>query len=156
MTGLVDLFPREVSVTRATALPVSADAAWAAVGALNSRVPAGDMVERIDLEGAGEGAVRTYHLAGGAGTVVERIEHYDDAARRYIYRILDAGPLPFLRYLGMASVSPSGGGRCYLAWHAMADSVDGNAEALAAMLEANIAQALNAFSQHLVGGDGGA
>lgn len=156
MTVLPDLFPRQVSVTRAVALPVSADAAWAAVGALDSRIPAGDMVDRIDLQGAGEGAIRTYHLAGGAGEVFERIEHYDDSARCYVYRIVDAGPLPFLRYLGMASVSPSGDAGCHLAWHAMADSVDGNREALAAMLEANIAQALNAFSQYLVGGDGGA
>ena len=153
MTLAADLFPRDASVRRSVLVPVSADAAWAAVGQLDSMVPAGDLIERVELDGSGEGAIRTYHLAIG-GSVVERIEHYDGAERLYVYRILDAGPLPMRRYLGMAAVTPEGPGQSRIAWHAMADSLDGETAALTAMLEGSIAQALGAFAAHLAAGNG--
>lgn len=153
MMQVTDLFPREASVRQCVVVPVSAEAAWNAIGQLDSMVPAGDLVERVELDGTGEGAIRTYHLVIG-GTVVERIEHYDPAERLYVYRILNAGPLPMRRYLGMAQVLPEASGHCRIAWHAMADSLDGETAALTAMLEGSVAQALGAFAAHLAGGDG--
>lgn len=149
-----DVFPRQVAVRRSVTVPVPAGVAWRAVGQLDSLVPGGDMIERVELNGEGEGAIRTYHLAIG-GTVVERIERYDPAERIYVYRILDFGPLPMRRYLGMAAVAPASVDQSRISWHAMADSVDGDTAALAAMLEGSIGQALGAFAAHLARDDAG-
>ncbi|HUE78755.1 MAG TPA: SRPBCC family protein [Sphingomicrobium sp.] len=143
-----DLFPRQVTVQRIITVATPADAAWAVVGQLDSKVLEGDLVERVEIDGSGEGAIRTYHLAGG-GRVIERIERYNNADRLYIYRILDVGPLPMVRYLGLAQVTPAGPNRCHIGWHVMADPIDGDTAVLTAMLEATVGQALQAFANHL-------
>lgn len=148
MLTLADLLPRQVHCQQARRLEVEADALWAVVGDLASPVPGGGMIERVELDGTGAGAIRTFHLPGGA-RIVERIEDYDPAQRRYAYRILDAGPLPVANYLGKAEVAPAGAGAAILSWSAMADPVGGNAEALRAMLEANLETALRSIAAHL-------
>jgi hypothetical protein len=147
MLSLADLLPRRVHCQQALWLDVDADALWAVVGDLGSLVPAGGMVERIELEGAGAGAVRTFHLPGGP-RIVERIEDHDPALRRYVYRILDSGPLPIANYLGVAQVAPAGPGAAILSWSAMADPVRGDAEALRAMLQANLETAVRSIAAH--------
>lgn len=149
-----DTFPRQVTVQRSVTVAVAADTAWAVVGQLDSMVPEGGFVERVEVDGAGAGAVRTYHLVGG-GQVIERIERYDPADRLYIYRIIDVGPLPMARYLGMAHVTPAGPDRCHIGWTVMADSLDGDGAALTAMLEGTVGQALQAFASHLTADDAG-
>ena len=91
MVSLGDLFPRQVNCQRAVQLSVSADEAWAVVGDIGANVIGAGMIERVEVTGSGTGAVRVFHLPGGA-TVSERIEEYDPKNRYYIYRIVDSGP----------------------------------------------------------------
>ena len=147
MVALADMFPREVVCTRTARLPVPAATAWVVVGDLANEVVGSGMIDRVDVVGEGEGALRTFHLPGGA-RVIERIEEYDSEAFRYVYRIIDAGPLPMARYLGLAALSAAGDVGCLLSWSAMADPVDGDAASLTAMLDANVTHAVNAIARH--------
>lgn len=124
-----------------------ADAVWAVVGDLASLVPGGGMVARIDVDGEGAGALRTFHLPGGA-TIVERIESHDPAARLYSYRILDSGPLPFADYVGTAEVVPDGPDHCILAWSADAAPAGVDHATLRTVVEANLNGALQAVAAH--------
>jgi hypothetical protein len=128
-------------------ISASADAVWAVVGDLTSLVPGGGAVERIDVDGSGAGAIRTFHLPGGA-TVVERIERHDPANRLYTYRILDSGPLPCADYLGAAEVIADGADHCMLAWSADAAPVGVDRATLRAIVEANLNAALQAVAAH--------
>ncbi|WP_162806526.1 SRPBCC family protein [Sphingosinicella terrae] len=150
MPALADLFPRQVSCRRAVRLAVPAVVAWAVVGDIASLVPGGGMIERVDLEGEGAGAVRTFHLPGGA-RIVERIEEHDPVLRRYVYRIVDGGPLDCVDYLGLAQVTPAGTQACILSWAAMANPVAADADSLRKMLEANLDHALQAVADHVAG-----
>lgn len=125
----------------------TADAVWTVVGDLASLVPGGGMVERIDVDGQGAGAIRTFHLPGGA-TVVERIESHDPGARQYSYRILDSGPLPFADYVGAAEVTVDGPDHCILEWSADAAPAGVDAAVLRGMVEANLKGALQAVAAH--------
>lgn len=148
MMGLADLFPREVSCHRAIRVPIDAESVWAVVGDIGSPIPGGGVIEGLEIKGAGVGAIRTAHLSGGA-RIVERIEEYDPVLRRYVYRIIDGGPLDCTHYLGLAQVLPAGPGACILSWSAMAQPVGGDAATLRAMLEANLDRALDALANHL-------
>ncbi len=128
-------------------IAATADAVWAVVGDLASLIPGGGMVERIDVAGEGAGAIRTFHLPGGA-TVVERIESHDPAARLYSYRILDSGPLPFADYIGAAEVTADGSDHCMLAWSADAAPAGVDPATLRAIVEANLSGALQAVAAH--------
>ena len=147
MLTAADFLPRAVNCHRALRLAVDADAAWALVGDIGSPVPGGGMIERVEVEGSGAGAIRTFVLAGGA-CIVERIEDYDPVLRRYVYRVLDPGPMDFAHYLGVAQVVPAGVG-CILSWTAIAQPVSGDAGALAVIVEANLDRALAAIADHL-------
>lgn len=125
----------------------SADAVWAVVGDLASLVPGGGMVERVEVEGKRVGAVRTFHLPGGA-RVVERIESHDPSLRRYTYRIIDSGPLPLTDYLGTAAVAAEGPTTCLLTWSADFASASEDGGALRALVEANLSRALQAVAAH--------
>jgi hypothetical protein len=128
-------------------IAASADAVWAVVGDLASLVPGGGMVERIDVEGEGAGAIRTFHLPGGA-TVVERIESHDPARRCYSYRILDSGPLPFADYVGAAEVNADGPHACLLSWSATVAPAGVDVGTLRTMVEANLNGALRMVAAH--------
>src|SRR5688500_3505191 len=103
MTGfsLGDQLPREVVCRGSRRISASAEQVWAVIGDLESPVIGGAMIERIEVRGTGEGALRRLVLPGGAA-VEEVIEEYDPAQRRYTYRVLDCGPTPMSRYLGVA------------------------------------------------------
>lgn len=148
MPSLADLFPRQVQCRRAIRLDVPADAAWAVVGDIGSLVPGGGMIARVEVEGAGAGAIRTFHLPGGA-RIVERIEEHDPLLRRYVYRIVDGGPLDCVDYLGLAQVVPAGTQACILSWAAMANPVTADAGSLRTMLDANLGHAVQAVADHL-------
>lgn len=128
-------------------IAAAADAVWAVVGDLASLVPGGGMVERIDVDGRGAGAIRTFHLPGGA-RVVERIESHNPVLRHYSYRILDSGPLPFADYVGAAQVYADGPDGCILTWSADAAPAGIDPDALRAMVEANLDGALQAVAAH--------
>lgn len=149
MPALADLFPRLVHAHRSVRLSASPAEVWAVVGDIGSLVPGGGAIERVEVQGNGAGALRTYHLGGGV-RIVERIEEYDPVLYRYVYRILDFGPLPCTHYLGLAPVTPAGGSSL-LSWSAMANPVGEDVEGLRAMLDANLASALEAIARHFDG-----
>ena len=74
MSPFADQFPRPVVTEGAMRAPVPADKVWALVGDLRGEGLAEGMVERVEVEGDGPGAIRTLFLPGGAGRVIERIE----------------------------------------------------------------------------------
>jgi carbon monoxide dehydrogenase subunit G len=137
-----------VERSRTIRIEASAEAVWAVVGDIASLVPGGKTVERIEVEGSGAGATRTFHLPGGA-RVIERIETHDPRLRRYSYRIVDPGPLPFASYRGAAGIAPDGPGACLLTWSAVAEPAGVEAAALAMMIETNLAAALEAVASRI-------
>lgn len=147
MTDQADPAAGRLHCSLTVRIAATADAVWAVVGDLASPVPGGGMVDRIDMAGEGAGAIRTFHLPGGA-TVVERIEDYDPARRFYSYRILDSGPLPFADYAGAAEVKADGPDACILSWSADAAPAGVDAGTLRAMVEANLTGALQAVAAH--------
>jgi hypothetical protein len=146
MPAFADLFPRRVHCHQSVRLERPAAEVWTVVGDLSSLVPGGGAIERVELDGSGGGATRTYHLGGGV-RIVERIEEYDPANYYYVYRILDTGPLPCTQYLGLAQVTPAGPASL-LSWSAMANPLGDDTDALRAMLDANLAGALQAVAKH--------
>jgi hypothetical protein len=147
MTDETDSAPSRLQCSGTVRIAAAADAVWAVVGDLASLVPGGGMVERIGVEGEGPGAIRTFHLPGGA-TVVERIESHDPSRRRYSYRILDSGPLPFADYLGAAEVNADGPDSCILCWSATVAPASVDVGTLRTMVEANLDGALQAVAAH--------
>ena len=56
-----------------------------------------------------DGTNKIRHLTLGDGsTIVERLDLHDDEARRYVYSIMDAGPLPVRNYQSTIEVSGDG------------------------------------------------
>lgn len=133
-----DLFPRQFVFRRSARLPHSADAVWRMVGDFGNAAIGKGAVERIDVEGEGIGRIRTLHIAGGIGTLRERLEEHSDADRYYVYRVIDGGPVNFANYLAMAAVMPCGAGASILTWITMADAVEGHDDEVRAMLQGNI------------------
>jgi hypothetical protein len=134
---MIDLFPRGIVCRRATRLAAEADALWRIVGNVGSADLAAEFIERIEMTGAGTGAIRMLHLRNGA-VVKERIEEYSSDDRYYVYRGLDPGPFEFTHYLAMASVVPAGPYECIFSWITTATAVDGREEETRRLLDGNI------------------
>lgn len=77
----------KIRVVRRLGCP--ADAAWALVGDFGGLHRWHPLVPRLDL--SWEGRIRTLHFADDS-RVVESLEARNDAARRYVYALID-GPL---------------------------------------------------------------
>ena len=72
--------------------------------------------------GAEVGAVRRLTLAGGGGTVVERLLSVDDAARRFSYQILES-PFAVRRYIATLELAPvTDSGQTFAQWWAEYDA----------------------------------
>jgi len=142
-----DALPRAVLCRANRRIPAGADQVWRVVGDLGSAVIGGGMIERVDVSGTGAGAVRRLILPGGA-VVEEAIEEYDADQRRYTYRMLDCGPLPMGRYLGVAEVFAAGPDGSILSWTAMADPVEIDTEALRTMLQHNLDTVVATVAAH--------
>lgn len=121
-----------------------ADTVWALIGDLSDVTIMEGIVERLEVDGDGEGAVRRLILPGGA-TVTEAIECYDSEARSYRYRILDHGPLPFRDYAGAVRVTAVSKGACMLIWEARATPLV-DAAAVGAAIQGNIDHVLRVVS----------
>jgi carbon monoxide dehydrogenase subunit G len=63
-------------------------------------------IEKVEVTGAGIGAVRTLGLPGGL-SLQERLEAFDDRGRRLQYAIV-AGPIPVSNYLATIEVRDEG------------------------------------------------
>jgi hypothetical protein len=59
-------------------------------------------------DGNTAGSQRTLTLEGG-GTVLEELEGYNDAERKYNYRMKDPGPIPVSNYTSTIEVRPGAG-----------------------------------------------
>ena len=84
----------------------SADAVWAKIGdfcGISNWLPA---IEKCAL--SADGNIRTLSIKGG-GTVIEKLENRDDAARSYSYSIVEGG-LPVANYISTISVAKAGAG----------------------------------------------
>ena len=84
----------------------SADAVWAKIGdfcGISHWLPA---IEKCAL--SADSNIRTLSIKGG-GTVIEKLENRDDAARSYSYSIVEGG-LPVANYISTISVAKAGAG----------------------------------------------
>ncbi len=101
-----------VEVARRIEAP--AEAVWAYVGDFAGNVLTRGYVDRVETEGAGVGARRTYHLdpAIGGGSVVERLLELNEHERVIAYDMVDYGPLPWADYGGRIKVTPAGPDAC--------------------------------------------
>ena len=94
-------------------LPVSGHIIWQLIGGFSSLA---DWAPNIPKSATTEGG-RVRHLATPNGvTIVERLEKFDNAARRYSYSIVQA-PFPVTDYLATISVCDNASGSgCRVDW----------------------------------------
>ena len=102
-------------------VPVSVDAVWALLSDFNGLDKWLGAVTSSSMEGSGVGALRTLTLADG-GTIVEKLESYDDAARSLSYSIV-SGPLPVKDYRSTIQVTPIDGEHCQVEWGSTSTAV---------------------------------
>ena len=92
----------------------SADAVWAQLSDFSSIKPGGP-IDSVSYEGEGVGMVRTIGMGGGS--VVERLDNHDPAARTFTYAIInDDCPLPFSNYSATVTVADNGDGTSTVDW----------------------------------------
>ncbi|PNU02340.1 SRPBCC family protein [Novosphingobium guangzhouense] len=98
----------------ATRIEASAQRVWSEVGDFGNDRLTGGYVDRVEVKGAGLGALRTYHLADrmGGGAAVERLTLLDEAERTIAYDMVDYGPLNWADYSGHIKVTPAGSYAC--------------------------------------------
>ena len=102
-------------VSTSTKLPVSADMVWNTIGGFASISGWHPGIEKsVETKEKGR-TERTLTLAGGVGTVVERLETHDDDARTYSYSIV-SGPIPVADYEATIKVIPEGASSCTVEW----------------------------------------
>jgi hypothetical protein len=81
-------------------IPVSADTVWQLVGGFNS-LP--DWLPLIAKSEPGEGGRLRHLTTADGGTIVERLQTFDNVARTYSYTI-EASPFPVSAYLATLQV----------------------------------------------------
>jgi carbon monoxide dehydrogenase subunit G len=103
-----------VSVKVSERVEASADAVWELFRDFGGiqRYSAG--FEKVEVAGAGIGAIRTITLPGGAA-LQERLEAFDDRGRRLQYAIV-GGPIPVSGYLATIEVKDEGPQACRIDW----------------------------------------
>ena len=79
--------PKVLMKTEVAAAP---DMLWKAIGSFQEIGSWHPLIKMVENEGSGEGATRKLALAGGQGTLVERLERIDDSERVYRYSIVDS------------------------------------------------------------------
>lgn len=96
-----------ITVRETVSLNSSPSEIWSVIGAfdsLDSWHPGIASSETVQ-----DGTDKIRHLILGDGSkIVERLDSHDDDARRYVYTILDAGPLPIRNYQSTLEVTGSG------------------------------------------------
>jgi carbon monoxide dehydrogenase subunit G len=99
---------------------------------------------RVSVEGKGVGAVRTIPMGGSK--IRERLEAFDEKARRFEYSIVEA-PLPVKNYRATVSVEALGPQRCRVHWLTRFEAVGMPAEQLAPGLEGAYRSGLAAIAR---------
>ncbi len=107
--------PSRQKVVETITIQAPADAVWNRIKAFDSLNwhPAVEGVTATD--GSKVGSVRTIQLKGG-GTIVETLENYSDADRKFSYRMKDPGPVPVNNYTSTISVTPAGANASTVEW----------------------------------------
>jgi carbon monoxide dehydrogenase subunit G len=98
--------PTRQKVSESITIAASPDAVWARVkdfAALHEWHPA--VAASTTTQGNQVGSVRTLELKGG-GSIVELLETYVEADKRYSYRMKDPGPVPVSNYSSTLQVKP--------------------------------------------------
>jgi hypothetical protein len=92
----------------------NAKAVWEVLGDFGG-IKVGGPITAFEIEGAGEGAVRTISM--GDAKVVERLEAFDANAMSLKYAILnDDCPLPVSDYSATINVTADGDNACTVEW----------------------------------------
>lgn len=100
--------PTRQKVTETVTIAAPADVVWARIknfDALKDWHPA--VAESPADKGNEVGSVRTLKLKGG-GQLIESLEGYNDAQKKYSYRAKDGGALPVTNYTSTITVSGEG------------------------------------------------
>jgi carbon monoxide dehydrogenase subunit G len=100
--------PTRQKVTETIAIAAPADVVWARIrnfDALKDWHPA--VAESPADKGNEVGSVRTLKLKGG-GQLIESLEGYNDAQKKYSYRAKDGGALPVTNYTSTLTVKGEG------------------------------------------------
>jgi carbon monoxide dehydrogenase subunit G len=108
--------PSRQKVVETVTIKASPDAVWNKVkdfGAMATWHPA--VASCTATDGNNVGSVRTLKLKDG-GEVVETLESYGDADRKFSYRAKDGGALPVSNYTSTFSVKPGEGGTTVVEW----------------------------------------
>lgn len=104
---------------------ITADGVWKAIGDFCGIADWHPAVEKCEL-GERDGAkIRTLTLAGGGGTVVEKLVEWDDAKHSYTYAILEPGPLPVANYTSTLSTKEDDDGGAGIKWTGKFDAAAG-------------------------------
>jgi carbon monoxide dehydrogenase subunit G len=100
--------PTRQKVVEKIAIDAPADKVWTIVKDFDALAKWHPAVEASPADkGNAEGSVRNLKVKGG-GALVETLEKYDDAGKRYSYRAKDGGALPVTNYTSTITVSGDG------------------------------------------------
>lgn len=108
--------PSRQKVTESVTIKAGPDAVWNKVkdfGGLQTWHPA--VASSTVSDGSKVGSVRTLKLKDG-GEIVETLESYDEAAKKFSYRAKDGGALPVSNYSSTLSVKAGDGGTAVVEW----------------------------------------
>jgi len=95
-------------------IAASVDRVFAQLGNFAGIKP-GPGLESVEYEGEGVGMTRTMVLANG--TVVERLDVYDEAGKTWTYAIINEdSPLPFANYSATVKLADNGDGTTTVDW----------------------------------------
>jgi hypothetical protein len=104
----------EVRVTEE--LPVPAAKVWDLVRDFGgARRWLGGMVQKLELEGEGVGAIRTITLPGDV-ELHEQLKSLDEEAMRFTYAIVRESPLPVSDYVASFQAIETGPDTCRIEW----------------------------------------
>jgi len=108
--------PTRQKVTETATIKAAPDAVWNKVKDFNGMAAWHPAVEgSTATDGSKEGSVRTLSLKGG-GQMVETLEGYSDAERKFSYRAKDGGALPVTNYTSTLTVKAGDGGTSLVEW----------------------------------------
>ena len=115
-------------------IPVSADTVWQLVGGFNS-LP--DWLPLIAKSEPGEGGRLRHLTTADGGSIVERLQTFDNVARTYSYTI-EASPFPVTAYLATVQVEALGESSAKVTWSGVFTPSAGTTEAAVEALFAGI------------------
>ncbi len=114
------------NVDMSTRLPVAADLVWQTIGGFSAMAKLNPAIESSEETSEDGATIRTLTLAGGGGTVVEKLETLNDKERSCTYSIVSS-PLPPSKYQATLKVRAEGPMSCTVEWSSRFDA-EGGAE----------------------------